>query len=615
MENTLLKKLIVFTGMFLCVFITSCKDDVSSLSVRGDSSPITRSAYSSTLPFLKGADLSYVNELEDVGVVYTENGVEKDAYQLLNNYGANAIRLRLWHNPTWTNYSNLNDVKKSIGRAKALNMYVLLDFHYSDTWTDPEQNLVPAAWLSVVDDTSTLADSVYNYTTKILTELKNSNLLPDMVQIGNETNKNIMVSDNSLLLPIDYSRNVTLFNAGLNAVKQFNETYSKNIKTVLHVAMDPGNAMTWVNALKDYDIMGFDMLGLSYYPQWQGYTPKELGEFTASLLHTHKIQLLVAETGHIWTRTWNDESHNLMSKMAPGYPEAPCPQLQKDFLIEVKNAVRNNGGAGVLAWEPTWVSADNVTLWGVGSNWENVAFFDFDNELLTHGGIEFYSESNVAVTFKVDMTGVNVEHAYITGEFTKGDYDSWQIFPMKREGTTNIYQFTTYLSQGQSGAYYYLSDSTWTARETVPSECQAIYSDRAYYIGTNINQQIISNVWSSCDSEISSSSNVAVTFRVDMTNSGTNEAYITGDFTADSYGTWQIVPMQQVGNTKIYQYTVNLPYGKTGAYFYLNGDAWTDREIVPAECQESDADRVYTISSTEPSQIITNIWASCGTIE
>lgn len=504
LNDHLKEKLFALLGITLCFCISSCKDEILSVSSSDSDASATflletRSA--TTLPFFKGVDLSYVNELEDVGVSYTVDSVVKDAYQLMNSYGANLLRVRLWHNPAWTNYSTLADVKKSIGRAKALNMYVLLDFHYSDTWTDPEQNAIPAAWLPVVDSVSILADSVYNYTSKILNDLKDSNLLPDLVQIGNETNKNIMVRDTTELEPVNLSRNVTLFNAGINAVKQFNQANSKNIKTVLHVAMNPGDAMNWVNNLKQLNIENFDMLGLSYYPQWQGYTPNDLGNFSASLFSTHNIQLLVAETGHIWTREWNDNSHNLMSKMAPGYPEAPCPQLQKDFLIEVKNTVRDNNGAGVIAWEPTWVSADNVTLWGIGSNWENVAWFDFNNELLEHGGIEFLSETNVAVTFRVDMSGAgSYTKGYITGEFTANGEGNWQILPMKQEGSSSVYNFTTYLSQEQTGAYYYLRDSTWNAGEVVPSACQEKWDNRLYQVATSGTNQIISNVWASCDS-------------------------------------------------------------------------------------------------------------------
>lgn len=452
-----------------------------------------------TLPYFKGVDLSYVNELEDVGTTYTEDGVTTDPYTIMKNHGANLVRIRLWHNPTWTSYSTLADVKKSIRRAKALNMYVLLDFHYSDLWTDPERNQVPAAWLAVVNNTTVLADSLSKYTTYVLKVLKNESLLPDLVQIGNETNKNILVTDTSELEPVNWSRNVTLLNAGINAVKSFNSTYNKSIKTVLHIAMDSEDVKTWMSNITSYGIANFDMLGLSYYPQWQRYNTTTLGLLVKYIKTTYRKQVLIAETGHIWTRYWNDNSINLMSLMAVGYPETPCPQLQKDFLIEVKNAVKNNGGAGVIAWEPAWVSASNVTLWGVGSNWENVAFFDFSNALIKPGGVDFLSENNVEVKFRVKMTGVDVSQGvYVTGEFTADHDGNWQLFPMIQEGTSSVYYFRTFLNKGQSGAYYFLNGNDWTKAESVPTACQGKWTDRLYSIGTSSSSVTYSYYWSSC---------------------------------------------------------------------------------------------------------------------
>ena len=493
--------IVCFMLVSISSLIYSCKDETlvneeidSSLN---NSLPNTR--VTTSLPFLKGADLSYVNELEDVGIVFTEDSIAKDAYTIMHDHGANLIRIRLWHNPTWTNYSTLTDVKKSITRAKALNMYVLLDFHYSDTWTDPQQNQIPAAWLPVIDNTSVLADSVAQYTTRILHHLKDCNLLPELVQIGNEINKNIMVRDTTELEPVNFTRNATLLNAGINAVKAFNQSTGKNIKTILHIAMDAKDVKSWVSNMAANNIANYDMVGLSYYPQWQNYDTVELGELCSYIKRVYNKQIIIAETGHIWTRKWNDLSHNLMSKMAIGFPEAPCAQLQKDYLEMVKRAVRDNGGAGVIAWEPEWVSATNVTLWGVGSNWENVAFFDFNNQLMKPGGIEFYSDNNVEVTFRVDMNGIDTSNGvYITGEFTTNDEGGWQFFPMKREGTSNIYYFKTYLNPGQSGAYYYLNAADWNSRETVPQDCQGKWNDRVYNIGNNVQEAIYSNVWGSC---------------------------------------------------------------------------------------------------------------------
>ncbi len=141
---------LAFLGIaLLSLFITVCHEQEDYLQ---DSSTIVPALISTSETrateniFYQGADLSYVNELEDVGVKYHKDGTDVDPFTLLHSYGANIVRLRLWHNPTWTSYSTLDDVKRSMRRAKTAGLEVLLDFHYSDTWTDPQQNLVPAAW-------------------------------------------------------------------------------------------------------------------------------------------------------------------------------------------------------------------------------------------------------------------------------------------------------------------------------------------------------------------------------------------------------------------------------------------------------------------------------------
>lgn len=478
--------LFTFLGIvLLLLFVTGCQnqeDYLHDTSASHTAVMSTAETRATDISFYQGADLSYVNELEDVGVKYHKDGSEVDPFTLIHGYGANIVRLRLWHNPTWTNYSTLEDVKRSMRRAKSAGLDVLLDFHYSDTWTDPQQNLVPAAWKPVVKYSSLLADSVYNYTYRTLEYLNSIGLLPVMVQIGNETNFNIMVADNNDLEPVNFARNVKLFNAGLKAVSDFNAKYGKQILTMLHVALDPGSAATWLSRHKRYGLNYFDLLGLSYYPQWQGYTPAELGNFASSLHTNYGTRLFVAETSQIWTRAWNDNNHNLMSKMCAGYPDVPSPQLQKDYVTEIKRALINNGGAGFCVWEPFWVSASNKTLWGVGSNWENATFFDFNNNLLPHSAIEAYGDNNVKVTFEVDMYGAgSTAKGYITGDFTDDGFGHWQIIPMHQaaEGSTKYY-LDTYLCRNRTGQFYFLSDSTWNSRESINGNVQ----DRYYNINT-----------------------------------------------------------------------------------------------------------------------------------
>ena len=153
--------------------------------------------------FYFGADLSYVNQILDHGGQYRDAGEVRDPYKIFKDHGANLARFRLWHNPQWTRevygdagtqlYNDLYDVEKSIRQAKAQGMEVLLDFHYSDTWADPGSQRVPAAWREITD-IDVLADSVYDYTLKTLNYLNQKGLMPELVQIGNETNCGMMLT-------------------------------------------------------------------------------------------------------------------------------------------------------------------------------------------------------------------------------------------------------------------------------------------------------------------------------------------------------------------------------------------------------------------------------------
>ena len=100
--------------------------------------------------FVMGTDLSYVNQVEDYGGVFKDSGQVKDVFKLLKARGNNLVRVRLWHTPTWTaplnngkQYSDLQDVVKTIRRAKAEGMHVNLDLHYSDIWADPANQTLP----------------------------------------------------------------------------------------------------------------------------------------------------------------------------------------------------------------------------------------------------------------------------------------------------------------------------------------------------------------------------------------------------------------------------------------------------------------------------------------
>ena len=90
-----------------------------------------------TVTFAKGADISWVTEMEKSGMkFYNANGKQTDCFELMKELGMNAIRLRVWVNPT-DGYCNKADVVAKALRAKALGLELMIDFHYSDSWADP----------------------------------------------------------------------------------------------------------------------------------------------------------------------------------------------------------------------------------------------------------------------------------------------------------------------------------------------------------------------------------------------------------------------------------------------------------------------------------------------
>ncbi|GLR15547.1 glycoside hydrolase family 53 protein [Portibacter lacus] len=365
-----------------------------------------------TQSFYFGADQSYVNEMEDCGVVYKEDGVAKDVYQIYKDHGSNLVRLRLWHTPNWYDqlnsgkrYSDLPDVKKAIKRARDKGMDVLLDFHLSDNWSDPSKQLVPAVWLSVVDNLPVLQDSLYQYIYKTLDELQKEDLLPEMVQIGNETNKGILLSpqDNEGW-KLDWDRNAALFNTGIKAVRDFDAS----IKIMIHAA-GPDDSVWLMEQFHDNGVTDFDVIGISYYWAWHKPTSiEDTREIVKGLIQNYNKEVIIAETGYIWTTATNDSANNIISDTDPNYGPA-SPESQKQWLIDLTKEIIVAGGSGVIYWEPSWVSSGCSTQWGQGSHQEHATFFDFDNNLLEPGGIE-WMEYDYGLTSSIDIQETFVEN-------------------------------------------------------------------------------------------------------------------------------------------------------------------------------------------------------------
>lgn len=355
-------------------------------------------------PFYFGVDLSYVNEMEDCGAVYRVDGETRDPYALFAERGANLARVRLWHTPTWTDYSTLDDAIKSLRRAQDVGMDTLLDFHYSDTWADPSKQIIPAAWAGLIDDTEALGDAVYAYTYDTLMQLDALGLLPDMVQVGNEINSAVLRAEGESGYPIDWARNATLINRGIQAVRDVGRNASHAPRIMLHIAK-PEEVEGWLLAAENAGVTDFDLIGISYYVGWSRNNILATANLVNQLRHRFGKEVIIAETAYPWTLQGVSESaNNILDStfLADGYPATPAGQ--RDFMTELTQAVVSSGGLGVVYWEPAWVSTECRTLWGQGSHWENATFFDFTRDNTLHEGIDYLSvDYDYPVSVKLDV--------------------------------------------------------------------------------------------------------------------------------------------------------------------------------------------------------------------
>ncbi len=336
--------------------------------------------------FCMGVDLSYVNQVEDYGGIYRDSGKIKDPFKLLKDRGANTVRVRLWHDPKWVadlnngkNYYDLTGVEKTIRRAKENRMTVNLDIHYSDRWADPAHQETPAAWKGL--SIEMLKDSVYNYTLFVLDYLNTKNLVPEMVQVGNETN-------GGMLWPVgktdqnNFQNFAALLNSGIKAVRDFSRHSAIQPKIILHVAQLQ-NAEYWANNLTINGVTDFDILGLSHYAKWSTIqTMDEVEKNIRALKTKYGKQVMVVETAYPWTGDNADSYNNIISAndKAAGYDISP--QEQYRYMKDLVQSIINGGGTGIMYWEPAWISSNLNDGWGKGSSWENNAFFDFKGNAL-----------------------------------------------------------------------------------------------------------------------------------------------------------------------------------------------------------------------------------------
>ena len=313
----------------------------------------------------KGADISWVTELESKGQkFYNANGQERECTALMKEYGMNAIRLRVWVDPSkHDNWCNKEDVLVKAKRAKALGMEVMIDFHYSDWWADPAKQNIPASWKG--HSYEEMKKDLANHTKEVLQFMKDNGITPKWVQVGNETTNGMLWSvqtneqgweikdeNGNTIIPESMghaSRNpeqyAGFFKAGYEAVKEI----FPNAIVIVHLDNGFDEALyNWNLDILKNNGAEFDMIGMSLYPYWAESFHNKTADQTISgcMSNIKKVSakygcdVMIVETGMLCA----DEQGKLInaSVLEEGYKQ----------LARIIKESKEVGCKGVFYWEP-----------------------------------------------------------------------------------------------------------------------------------------------------------------------------------------------------------------------------------------------------------------------
>ncbi|UOQ73168.1 glycosyl hydrolase 53 family protein [Hymenobacter cellulosilyticus] len=294
--------------------------------------------------FAKGADVGWLTEMEAAGrQFYNSAGTPQDLLQILDDYDMNTIRLRVWVNPAG-GWNGKNDVVAKAIRARNRGFRLLIDFHYSDSWADPGQQAKPAAWRNL--GFADLKTALYNHTYDVLDSLKDNGIVPEWVQVGNETNDGMLWPDGRRTTnPQNFA---ALIDQGYAAVKAVNPTS----KVIVHIS-NGFNSSLFRSVFDGLTTHGarYDVIGMSLYPtttDWPLLTAQCQANMNDLVTRYPGKEVMLVETG------------------MPADAPIPARQMLLDLMSKVR-AVPGNKGLGVLYWEPQAYNWQGYSL----SAWSN----------------------------------------------------------------------------------------------------------------------------------------------------------------------------------------------------------------------------------------------------
>ncbi|KAL1651926.1 hypothetical protein SLS58_000049 [Diplodia intermedia] len=353
--------------------------------------------------FYKGHDLSSLKIMEEGGVIYKDtakNNETRPAEDILGDGGMNTVRLRLWVDPIPGQY-DLAYILDLAKRFASKGYHIYLDYHFSDTWADPQHNNAPAAWPTTLPELSTTIRAYVNTT---LHAFSAAGVDLSIVSLGNEVRHGMVwplgyvdvdafASDRARAA--NFTGLATIYSAARAGVRDAAASGVRRPDVMIHV--DNGWNVTlqetWFAALVDTGLVSaadWDVFGFSFYPFYGTQaTFANLKKSLTTMSRKYKKPVQVVETDYpvLCSGTWGPVP-DLSEPSVPVSVEGQIEWVRK--VIDVVRRVPEGRGTGVHYWEPAWTN-----LTSLGSACDDAILFDADYS--TFPTTYAYSRKSVAM--------------------------------------------------------------------------------------------------------------------------------------------------------------------------------------------------------------------------
>jgi arabinogalactan endo-1,4-beta-galactosidase len=330
--------------------------------------PTPPASAASKTPFYLGADISSLAQVEARNGVYLDDGKPADAIALFMKHGWTCFRLRIWVDPR-NGANGLEYTTKLAKRIKDAGGTFMLDFHYSDSWADPQKQPKPAAWAKL--DFDGLEKQTETYTADVMRAMKAAGATPDFVQVGNEITGGTLWPDAQVKVPAStvkvfsgdvrviappepydddkqWGKLIRILQADIRGVRSATVP-ADHVRIVIHI--DCGGDWPVTKWYFDHLAKGkvlYDVIGQSFYPNYHGNMQNLRDNLRETINRYHK-DVMVVETAY--PTRGNPPNPGAAKNMT--WPLTP--EGQKQFLADLIQTVKDapgHHGIGVNYWHP-----------------------------------------------------------------------------------------------------------------------------------------------------------------------------------------------------------------------------------------------------------------------